>query len=85
MIQKIKGYKYTTAEAASYDIELLDAFYGIPVSEDSVTRNWCEYEVANLNDPVFYFIRYDKSMLEVLGEPYEFDVIFEGPSLLAQL
>jgi hypothetical protein len=83
MIQKVKGYRYYDSESASYDIEMLDAFYGIPVSEESVTRNWCEYEIANLNNPVFYFIRYDKSMLEILGDPDEFDVVFSGPNLLA--
>lgn len=80
MIQKVTGYRYYDSESASLDIEQLDAFYGIPVSEDSVTKNWCEYEIANLNNPIFYFIRYDKSMLEILGEPEEFDVVFSGPN-----
>jgi hypothetical protein len=84
MIQKITGYKYNDSESASAAIEQLDVFYGIPVSEDSVTKNWCEYEIANLNNPIFYFIRYDKSMLEILGEPEEFDVVFSGPDYISQ-
>jgi hypothetical protein len=81
MIIKVKGYKYNNSKDVVSSIERLNAFYGIPVSEDSVTKSWCDYEIASLNNPVFYFIRYDKSMLEILGDPNEFDVLYEGPLL----
>jgi len=70
----ITGYKYTIEQDAINARELLDTYYGIPVSPDSVTQNWCEYETANLDTPIFYFIRFDESLEIVLGRPETFEV-----------
>jgi hypothetical protein len=73
----IKGYKYTTEQDAINAREACDAYYGIPVSPDDVTQNWCDYQEAVLNYPVFWYIIYDESLLPILGEPIEFDVIVD--------
>jgi hypothetical protein len=71
---EITGYKYANEQDAINARELVDTYYGIPVSPDSVTQNWCEYETANLDTPVFYFIRFDESLEVVLGEPQTFNI-----------
>lgn len=75
----IKGYKYTTEQAAIDAREQCDTYYGIPVSADDVTQNWIDYKYANLNKPKFWYIVYDDSLLPVLGESIEFEVITPNP------
>lgn len=71
----INGYKYITEQEANNAREACDAFYGIPVSPDDITQNWVDYNFAELNMPQFWYIVYDESLLPVLGEPVEFEVI----------
>jgi hypothetical protein len=70
----ITGYKYTIEQDAINAREQCDAYYGIPVSPEDVTQNWCDYETANLDNPIFYYIRYDESLQVVLGDPETFEV-----------
>jgi hypothetical protein len=74
-MQSINGYQYITEEKAINARELCDTYYGIPVSPDDVTQNWVDYQFANLNDPQFYYIVFDDSLLPVLGQPTEFEVV----------
>lgn len=76
-----KGYKYTTEQAAIDAREQCDAYYGIPISPDDVTQNWVDYQYAELNTPKFWYIVYDDSLLPVLGEPIEFEVIINNPPI----
>lgn len=69
------GYKYIIEEEAIKAREKCDAFYGIPVAPDDITQNWVEYSFAELNTPQFWYIVFDDSLLPVLGEPVEFEVI----------
>lgn len=69
------GYKYNNEQDAIAAREACDAFYGIPVSPDDVTQNWVEYSFAELNNPQFWYIVYDETLLPVLGQPIEFEVI----------
>lgn len=71
----MKGYQYFTEQEAIDAREACDAFYGIPVSPDDVTQNWVDYNFAELNTPQFWYIMYDESLLPVLGQPVEFEVI----------
>jgi len=75
----ITGYKYTIEQEAIDARELVDTYYGIPVSPDNVTQNWCDYQTANLNTPVFYYITFDESLEVVLGRPETFEVIIPSP------
>ena len=76
---KVLGYKYTTEQDAIDAREACDTYYGIPVSPDDVTQNWVEYQTANLDTPIFWYITHDDSLNIVLGEPIEFEVIYPNP------
>jgi len=71
---EVTGYKYDTEQEAIDARETCDAYYGIPVSPDDVTQNWVEYQTAELNSPVFWYIRHDDSLDVVLGTPTTFEV-----------
>lgn len=75
----INGYKYTNEQDAIDARELVDAYYGIPVSVDDVTQNWVDYQTANLDNPIFYYIQYHESLEVVLGEPITFEVTVPNP------
>jgi hypothetical protein len=70
-----KGYQYITEQEAINARELCDTYYGIPISPDDVTQNWVDYQFAELNDPQFWYIVFDESLLPVLGQPTEFEVV----------
>ena len=74
-MQSINGYKYFTEQEAIAARELCDTYYGIPVAPDDVTQNWVDYQFAELNEPQFYYITFDESLLSILGQPTEFEVI----------
>jgi hypothetical protein len=71
----MQGYKYTTETEAMAARQQCDAFYGIPTSPNDVTQHWVDYQCADLNTPKFWYITYDESLLPILGEPTEFEVI----------
>jgi hypothetical protein len=75
----MQGYKYTTESEAISARQQCDAFYGIPASPDDVTQHWVNYQFAELNDPQFWYITFDESLLPILGEPTEFEVIQPNP------
>jgi hypothetical protein len=74
-MQSIKGYKYTTETEAIAAQKQCDTFYGIPVSPDDITQHWISYNFAELNTPQFWYITFDESLLPILGQPTEFEVI----------
>ena len=76
---KVTGYKYTTEQDAINAREACDAYYGIPVSPEDVTQNWVDYQTANLDNPIFYYITFDESLKVVLGEPITFEVTTPPP------
>ena len=71
----INGYQYQTEQDAINAREACDAYYGIPVSPTDVTQNWVDYQYAELNTPPFWYIVYDESLLPILGQPSEFEVV----------
>ena len=71
---EVIGYKYTNEQEAIDAREQVDAYYGIPVTPEDVTQNWCDYETATLDNPIFYYITFDDSLRIVLGEPITFEV-----------
>ena len=75
----INGYKYTNEQDAIDAREQCDAYYGIPVTPDDITQNWVNYETANLDEPIFWYIVFDISIEIILGEPTEFEVTVETP------
>jgi hypothetical protein len=75
----INGYKYNTEEEAINAQNAVDSYYGIPVDPTDTTTHWTDYYTADLNTPVFWYIYYHESLLVVLGQPSEFEVIFPPP------
>ena len=71
----INGYKYTTEVEAIAAQTQCDTFYGIPKTPTDITQHWIGYNFAELNEPQFYYIIFDESLLPILGEPSEFEVI----------
>ena len=69
------GYKYTTEQEAIAAQSQCDAFYGIPKTPTDITQHWVNYNFAELNEPQFYYITFDESLLVVLGTPIEFEVV----------
>jgi hypothetical protein len=76
---EIIGYKYTIEQDAINARELVDVYYGIPVSPDDVTQNWVDYQTAELDTPIFWYITFDESLTVVLGEPETFEVTVPNP------
>ena len=72
----INGYKYTTEIEAISAQKSCDIYYGIPVHPDDVTQHWCGYNFAELNEPQFWYITYDISLVPFLGEHLLFEVNF---------
>ena len=71
----ISGYEYITEQEAQNAVNLCNSYYGIPKSATDITQNWCSYSYAELNTPPFWYIIYDDSLLSVLGEPTDFNVV----------
>lgn len=76
---EVTGYKYTNEQDAINAREQVDAYYGIPVSPEDVTQNWVDYNTAELDNPIFYYITFDESLEVILGEPSTFDVTVPNP------
>jgi hypothetical protein len=75
-MQSINGYQYPTEPEAIAARQQCDAYYGIPKSPDDVTQHWVDYNFAELNEPQFYYITFDESLLPILGEPIQFEITY---------
>ena len=78
-MESINGYKYTTEQEAIAAQTQCDAFYGIPKKPTDITQHWIGYQFAELNEPKFYYITFDESLIPILGTPSEFEVIQNSP------
>lgn len=73
----INGYKYTNEQDAIDARKQCADYYGLPVAPDDVTQYWVDYETAELDNPIFWYIEFDSSIEMILGEPTEFEVTTE--------
>lgn len=73
----INGYKYTIEQDAIDARKQCADYYGLPVAPDDVTQYWVDYETAELDTPIFWYIVFDPSIEMILGEPTEFEVTIE--------
>ena len=71
---EITGYKYTNEQDAIDARKQCADYYGLPVAPDDVTQYWVDYNTAELDTPVFWYIIFDESLEVVLGEPSTFEV-----------
>ncbi len=77
----INGYKYTNEQDAINARKACADYYGLPVTPEDVTQYWVDYEIADLDTPVFWYIIFDESIREILGEPTDFEVTTEQINL----
>jgi hypothetical protein len=73
----INGYKYTTEQEAIDARKQCADYYGLPVNPEDVTQYWVDYQTAELDTPIFWYIQFDSSIEMILGEPTEFEVTTE--------
>lgn len=77
----INGYKYTIQQDAINARKQCADYYGLPVTPEDTTKYWVDYEEASLDDPIFWYIIFDESIREILGDPTTFEVT-EQPLIL---
>jgi hypothetical protein len=73
----INGYKYTNEQDAINARKACADYYGLPVSPEDVTQYWVDYETAELDNPIFWYIVFDESIEQILGQPTTFEVTTE--------
>lgn len=73
----INGYKYTTEQEAIDARKECADYYGLPVAPEDVTQYWVDYETAELDNPIFWYIEFDESIRVILGDPTEFEVTIQ--------
>jgi len=73
----IRGYKYQTEQEAQTARKQCADYYGLPKSPEDVTQYWVDYQEASLDTPIFWYIIFDESIRDILGEPTEFEVTTE--------
>ena len=74
---EITGYKYTNEQDAIDARKQCADYYGLPVAPDDVTQYWVDYETAELDTPIFWYIVFDESIRIILGEPTQFELTQE--------
>ena len=74
---EILGYKYTNEQEAINSRKQCADYYGLPVTPQDTTKYWVDYETANFDTPIFWYIIFDESIREILGEPTTFEVTQE--------
>ena len=77
---EITGYKYNIESEAIAARKQCADFYGLPITPDDVLKYYVDYQEANLNTPIFWYIVFDEGVREILGNPETFDVVFEEPT-----
>ncbi len=73
----INGYKYTTEQEAINARKQCADYYGLPVAPEDVTQYWVDYETAEFDTPIFWYIEFDESIEQILGQPITFEVTIE--------
>jgi hypothetical protein len=70
----MQGYIFTTEPEAIAARQSAADYMGLPVPNGE-TLYWVDYNFAELNEPQFWYIIYDVSLLPIFGEATEFEVI----------
>ena len=74
---EVNGYKYTTEQEAIDAKKDCADYYGLPKTPTYITKYWVDYQEANLDTPIFWYISYDSSIEDILGTPTTFEVTVE--------
>jgi len=78
---EITGYKYTTEQEAIDARKACADYYGLPKAPGYKTLYWVDYNTAEDDTPIFWYITFDASIEIVLGTPTTFDVTFPEKSI----
>ena len=76
MIQEVIGYKYPTEQEAIDARKACADYYGLPKTPEDTTLYWVDYDEAELDNPIFWYITFDDSIEMILGIPTTFYVTF---------
>jgi len=74
---EFKGYKYTTKEDAIMARKNCADYYGLPILPGNTTIYWVNFDESEGEDK-FWYIRYDESLLDVLGEPETIEITIKS-------
>ena len=77
--EEVVGYKYTTEQEAIDARKACADYYGLPKTPEDETLYWVDYNKAELDTPIFWYILFDDSIEVVLGALTTFDVTIEDP------
>lgn len=61
---EVKGYRFYSEQDAIDAVEHCNTYYQY--------SPWTQYWIARYDDPVFWFILEDESLVPVLGQPIQF-------------
>jgi hypothetical protein len=75
---EVTGYKYNNEQEAIDARTACADYYGLPTAPDNDTIYFVDYNVANLDNPIFYYIEYYPGTEPILGQPKTFEVIIEA-------
>ena len=76
---EVTGYKYTNEQEAQTARKQCADYYGLPKSPEDITQYWVDYQEASLDTPIFWYIIFDESIRDILGEPTIFEVTTPNP------
>ena len=74
MTQEITGYKYLIEQEAIDARKLCADYYGLPKTPEDETLYWVNYNTAEYDTPIFWYITFDDSIEMILGAPATFEV-----------
>ncbi len=78
-MESINGYKFNTEAEAKIARKLCADYYGLPKSPESITIWYVDYAYSELDN--FYFIVWAEGVTEVLGEPIQFEITTNNPTI----
>jgi hypothetical protein len=71
---EVKGYQYFIEQEAIDARKQCADYYGLPKTPVDETIYWVNYENAEFNEPIFWYIVFDESIRIILGEPTNFEI-----------
>ena len=74
---EVSGYKFNTEQESIDASKQCADYYGLPKTPQDTTLYWVDYQEAELDTPIFWYIQHDASIEPILGQPIEFNVTTE--------
>jgi len=74
---EVTGYKFNTEQEAIDARKQCADYYGLPKTPTDTTLYWVDYQEAELDTPIFWYITFDESIEAILGTPTTFNVTQE--------